>query len=184
VLIVGGGCRGLGLCSELTAAGHAVRITTRTEAGRAAIESAGAECWVGTPDRLATLRGALENVTVVGWLLATASGTPEQVRALHSSRLEFFLGQVIDTTARGFVYELSGPRDSTAPGGAGAATSGGAGARRPGGAVPSAVLAEGGEIARQLTARNQIPLALIEADAAAPAAWLAAAHGAIDSILG
>ena len=160
MLIVGGGCRGLGLCSELVAAGHAVRITTRTEAGRAAIEAAGAECWVGTPDRLATLRGALENVTVVGWLLATASGTPEQLRALHSSRLEFFLGQVIDTTARGFIYELSG------------------------GVVPAAVLAAGAEIARQLTARNQIPLALIEADAAAPAAWSAAAHSAIDSILG
>ena len=40
-----------------------MRITTRTEAGRAAIEAAGAECWIGTPDRLATLRRALDGVT-------------------------------------------------------------------------------------------------------------------------
>jgi len=85
--------------------GHAVRITTRGERGRAAIEAAGAECWIGTPDRLATLRGALENVTVLCWLLATATGLPEELSALHGSRLEFFMTQAIDTTVRGVVYE-------------------------------------------------------------------------------
>jgi len=46
-----------------------VRITTRTDSGRAAIEAVGAECLIGTPDRLASLRGALEGVTVACWML-------------------------------------------------------------------------------------------------------------------
>ena len=74
ILIVGGGCRGRRLARQLVGEGHAVRITTRTEAGRAAIEATGAECWIGTPERLATLRGALESVTIVCWLLAGAGG--------------------------------------------------------------------------------------------------------------
>src|SRR5207342_558513 len=73
-LIVGGGCRGLDLARELAAEGHALRVVTRTEAGRAAIEAAGAECWIGDPDRVGTLRYALENVTLLLWLLGTASG--------------------------------------------------------------------------------------------------------------
>jgi hypothetical protein len=105
VLIVGGGCRGRGLARALLDEGHAVRITTRAERGRAAIEAAGAECWIGTPDRLATLRGALENVTILCWLLATATGPSEELSALHGSRLEFFMTQAIDTTVRGVVYE-------------------------------------------------------------------------------
>ncbi len=64
ILLIGGGARGRALGGELTALGHAVRITTRTEAGRAAIEAVGAECWIGTPDRIATLRYALEGVTI------------------------------------------------------------------------------------------------------------------------
>src|SRR5271167_2225406 len=88
--------------------GHVVRITTRSEAGRAAIEAAGAECWVGTPDRLATLRGALDSVAVACWLLGNAQDSHEQLAALHGSRLELFLTQMIDTTVRGFVYEARG----------------------------------------------------------------------------
>src|SRR5262249_58803029 len=90
--------------------GHAVRITTRSPAGRDAIEAAGAECYLGTPDRLATLRAALENVTIACWLLGGARGSKEQLVALHSSRLSHFLGQAIDTTVRGFVYEAAGAR--------------------------------------------------------------------------
>ncbi len=105
MLIVAGGCRGRRLAAALVGEGHAVRITTRDERGRAAIEAAGAECWVGTPDRLATLRGALENVTILCWMLATATGSAEELDALHGSRLEFFMTQAIDTTVRGFVYE-------------------------------------------------------------------------------
>ena len=78
ILIVGGGCRGRRLAACMVAAGHSARITTRSEAGRGAIEQAGAECWIGTPDRLATLRGALDSVTIACWLLGSASGGAER----------------------------------------------------------------------------------------------------------
>ena len=87
---------------------HAVRMVTRSEAGRAAIEEAGAECWIGTADRLQTLRGALESVTIACWLLAAAGDAAAQRQALHGDRLRFFLGQAVDTTVRGFVYEEGG----------------------------------------------------------------------------
>ena len=78
VLIVGGGCRGLDLARALVADGHAVRVVTRTEARRAAIEAAGGECWIGDPDRVGTLRYALENVTLLLWLLGRRAGRPER----------------------------------------------------------------------------------------------------------
>src|SRR5947209_19816979 len=105
ILIVGGGCRGRLLAGDLVGKGHAIRITTREERGRAAIEARGAECWIGTPDRLGTLRGALEGVTLACWLLGSASGSAPQVGALHTSRLGAFVRQLIDTTVRGFIYE-------------------------------------------------------------------------------
>jgi uncharacterized protein YbjT (DUF2867 family) len=160
ILIVGGGCRGRRLTAGLVADGHAVRATTRTEAGRAAIEASGAECWIGTPERLSTLRGALENVTIVCWLLATAAGPEEQIRDLHGSRLRFFLGQVIDTTVRGFLYEASGTT-----------------------VAPEVALA-GERIVRTLGERNAIPVAYLRAGIEDPSAWQADTRAAIDSLLG
>jgi uncharacterized protein YbjT (DUF2867 family) len=158
VLIVGGGARGRALAGGLLSSGHAVRITTRSERGRGAIESLGAECWVGTPDRLATLRGALDGVTVACWLLGTASGSKDELRALHTTRLELFLTQTIDTTVRGLVYETAG--------------SGG----------PHDARATGEEIARRLTARNEIPVAWLGEDPRSDA-WVAAALAAVESFL-
>lgn len=100
VLLVGGGCRGLELTRALTAEGHAVRAVTRTEAGRAGIEAAGGECWIGDPDRIGSLRYALANVTVLLWALGTV-GRSE----LHGSRLEMMLERTVDTMVRGVVYE-------------------------------------------------------------------------------
>jgi hypothetical protein len=139
--------------------GHAVRITTRSDAGRAAIEAAGAECWIGTPDRLATLRGALDSVTIVCWLLGSAVGDEQELRALHSSRLEFFLTQMIDTTVRGLVYEARG----TGP--------------------ASKLPAAGEALTRVLTARNEIPAAFLTADPQDQDAWLSAARAAVSSLL-
>ena len=53
------------------------------------------------PERLATLRGALEHVTIACWLLADVDDQ-ELARALHGPRLESFLGDAIDSTLRGF----------------------------------------------------------------------------------
>jgi uncharacterized protein YbjT (DUF2867 family) len=158
-MIVGGGCRGRQLACELVAEGHAVRISTRTEAGRGAIEQAGAECWIGTPDRLATLRGALDAVTVLCWMLGTARGSQEQLAELHGPRLELFLTQAIDTTVRGFVYEARG---STTPG---------------------TVLEDGERIVRQLTARSSIPVAFLTAEPRDGELWLSDARAAVRSLL-
>jgi uncharacterized protein YbjT (DUF2867 family) len=162
-LIVAGGCRGRRLAGDLVGEGHAVRVTTRTEPGRAAIEAAGAECWIGTPERLGTLRAALESVTIVCWLLGTAAGSEEELGALHGSRLEFFLGQAIDTTVRGFVYEAAG----------------GAG----GDAVGAEVLAGGERIVRRVAKRNEIPVGFLRADPGESDLWIEDARVAIDALL-
>jgi hypothetical protein len=200
ILIVGGGCRGRRFAERMVERGHAVRATTRDEAGRAAIEATGAECWIGTPDRLATLRGALENVTVACWMLACARGSEEQIAPLHCSRLEFFLSQAIDTTARGLIYDAwavpVGTGGAGAEGGEGA---GGAEVRRP----TSETLAEGARIFRSLTELNAIPAVVLEGGAEADergegaggravalgsddddAAWIAAASDAVAVLLG
>jgi hypothetical protein len=159
VLLIGGGCRGLRLAENLVADGHAVRAVTRSEARRAAIESAGAECWIGDPDVVGTLRYALENVTILVWALGTASGPPEAVAALHGSRLEMMLSKTIDTTVRGVVYEAAGT------------------------VAPATLEAGAGEL-RRACARNEIPLEILDAPPADATAWTVAARGAIDRLLG
>ena len=94
--MVGGGCRGLALARTLVAEGNAVRAVTRSPARRAEIEAAGCECWIGDPDRIGSLRYALDNVTVLLWLLGTATGP--NVEALHGSRLRMMLEKTTDTT--------------------------------------------------------------------------------------
>jgi hypothetical protein len=159
ILMVAGGCRGRRLAAEMIVAGHAVRITTRSESGREAIENSGAECWVGTPDRLATLRGALDSVTIACWLLGSAKGSPQELGALHRSRLELFLTQAIDTTVRGVVYEARGT------------------------STPAADLLEGERVVRRISERSMIPRAFLTADPADAEAWQAAAGDAVHSLL-
>jgi uncharacterized protein YbjT (DUF2867 family) len=100
VLIVGCGCRGRSLARELVAAGHAVRGTTRDAARAAAIAEAGAEPYVGDPDRIGTLMGALAGVTVICWLLGSVPA-PD----LHDGRLRMLFEKLVDTPVRGVVYE-------------------------------------------------------------------------------
>ena len=158
VLIIAGGARGRALAAGLVAQGHAVRITTREEAGRAAIEDVGAECWIGTPERLGTLRAALESVTIACWLLGNACGDPEAVRDLHGSRLEFFLSQTIDTTVRGLLYEAAG-------------------------SVTSQTLAAGREMISARAAFNAIPLRVLDADPRQEDRWSAQASAALAELL-
>ncbi len=100
VLIVGCGCRGQALARELVAAGHAVRGTTRSGERAEAIAAAGAEPYVGDPDRIGTLMGALAGVTVLVWLLGTVAD-PD----LHGGRLRMLFEKLVDTPVRGVVYE-------------------------------------------------------------------------------
>jgi hypothetical protein len=175
ILIVGGGCRGRRLGTQMVARGHALRVTTRSDAGRPAIEATGAECWIGTPDRLATLRGALDNVSVACWMLAGAGGDREEVAALHASRLEFFLSQAIDTTVRGLIY------DAWPSGGDGFSAETLAGGRRifqsltQLNAIPAVVLAPGAELAAGGREGG---------DGGESEPWVAAATRAVDSLLG
>ena len=150
---MGGGCRGRRLAAAMVGEGHAVRITTRRQQRRGAIEAAGAECWVGTPDRLATLRGALDGVAILCWLMASATGPEAELGALHGERLRFFLTQAIDTTVRGLVYEAAGRG------------------------------AEGEPVARALAERNAIPAAFLTSDPDELDSWLAQARAEIDALL-
>lgn len=159
LLIVGGGCRGLRLAEEMGREGHAVRIATRTEGRRAQIEAAGAECWIGDPNRLGTLRGVLDGVAIAGWLLGGATGTEEQLRALHGARLRAFMESAIDTTVRGVLYEAVGH------------------------SPPAGALAEGERIARGIAHRNSIPMTVLHADPADLPHWLERARTALSSML-
>lgn len=159
VLIVGCGCRGQGLARSLRADGHAVRGTTRDRARAAAIATAGAEPYVGDPDRIATLTYALDNVTILCWLLGSAIGPDPALRALHGPRLKMLLERSIDTTIRGIVYETAGT-------------------------VAPDVLAEGRAAVVRACEYSEIPHAFLDADPADPPRWLAAARAEVDGLLG
>jgi len=159
VLLVGGGCAGLGLTRELGAEGHAVRAVTRRPERRPEVEAAGAECWSGDPDRIGTLRYALDNVTILCWFMGAATGDPEAVRALHASRLEMMLLRTVDTTVRGVVYEAAGP-------------------------VGPHALRRGAEEVRRAHNTHGIPYRLMETDRADQAAWVADAAASVRALLG
>src|ERR1700742_90167 len=105
VLIMGCGCRGRDLVRSLTAEGHLVRGTTRDEANLPAIEAAGAEAVIADPYRLATVTPLLFGVAVVIWPFGNATGTRDQIEAVHGTRLESLLAKLVDSGVRGLVYE-------------------------------------------------------------------------------
>jgi hypothetical protein len=80
-----------------------VRGTTRG-AHVEEIRAAGAEPYVGDPDRIATLMEALHGVSFVVWL-AGGLEIPE-------GRLRMFWEKIVDTGVRGVVYE--GPYEELA----------------------------------------------------------------------
>jgi uncharacterized protein YbjT (DUF2867 family) len=153
-LIIGCGCRGRSLTRELRARGHAVRGTTRDRARFEEIEAAGAEPFLGDPDRIATIAPAFDRVSVACVLLGSAADTPERVRALHGTRLEMLLARMIDTTVRGIAYEVAG-------------------------SVDAGVLAAGARIVAQTCADARIPYALVDRDPDDHDAWL---QGVADSV--
>jgi uncharacterized protein YbjT (DUF2867 family) len=159
VLIVGCGGRGQALARAVRADGHAVRGTSRTDARRADIEAAGAEFHRGDPDRIATLTYALDNATILCWLMGSATGAPEAVAALHGSRLRFLLERTIDTTVRGVLYEAAGTVDPT-------------------------LLRAGADIVRRACGYSEIPFRVLDADPADRAGWVAGARGLVGELLG
>jgi uncharacterized protein YbjT (DUF2867 family) len=158
VLIVGCGCRGSALARDLVDAGHAVRGTTRDSARAAAIAAAGAEPYIGDPDRIGTLMEALAGVTIVCWLMGSATGDPAAVAALHGGRLRMLWEKLVDTPVRGVVHEVAGP-------------------------LPEDVLANGRAVALAAHATWRIPLELLDADPTDPERWRAEAGGAVARLL-
>jgi hypothetical protein len=157
-LIIGCGCRGRLLAQELIAGEDTVRGTTRDATRAAEIEAVGAEAVIGDPDVIATLGRALDHVTVACILLGSATGTQEQLAALHGSRLEMLLTRMVDTTIRALVYEAVG-------------------------SVDPAVLQAGAARVRARCEDARIPYALLDADPTEPRAWTVAAVAAIKRAL-
>jgi hypothetical protein len=135
-----------------------VRGTTRDPGKLAGIEAAGAEPWLGDPDRVATLVRALEQVTIACVLLGSAAAPKHEVASLHGSRLEMLMQRILDTTVRGVLYEAAG-------------------------SVEQVILERGAHTVRAVCGESRIPYALLEANPTEPAAWLAAASGAVETLL-
>jgi hypothetical protein len=158
-LIIGCGCRGQRLAGGLVSRGVAVRGTTRSAERLGEIEAVGAEAILADPDRVVTLVPAFDHVTVVCVLLGSAVGSSEAVGALHGSRLDMLLTKLVDTTARGVVYEARG-------------------------SVDAALLASGAERVRSFAERSLASYALVEADPADADGWVAAAFAAVQQVIG
>jgi uncharacterized protein YbjT (DUF2867 family) len=156
VLIVGCGCRGRVLAGELITRGHAVRGTTRDSATLAAIEAMGAQAVLADPDRLATMRPALEHATVLVLMLGSATGPVEQVRALHGDRLDALLRAILDTTVRGLVYEAAGT-------------------------LPPGLLDAGARAVTRDCERSRIPFAVVRPEP--EEGWLPELVGAVERVL-
>ena len=146
------------MAQDLRRDGHAVRGTTRDAARAAALRDAGIEPWVGDPDRIGTLTGSLESVTVVCWLLGGAAGDRDVLAALHGPRLRAFCQRVVDTTVRGVLYEAAG-------------------------SVPGDILAGGAEIVRAARSTWEIPVGVLDADPADDREWRRAADREIRRLL-
>ncbi len=156
---MGCGCRGRELAGGLLAAGHAVRGTTRDSARVVEIEAAGAEAVVADPDRLGTLLPSIEGISVICWLLASATGEPDALAALHGRRLRSLLERLVDAPVRGFVYEAAG-------------------------SVDAAALDEGAAIVRSANETFRIPVEILSADPADHAGWAGESLAAVRRVLG
>jgi nucleoside-diphosphate-sugar epimerase len=107
-LIVGCGCRGRELGSELAGVGWEVRGTSRSREGLEAIDAADLSAAEADPDRPGTVLDLCGDVAVVVWLLGTATGEADAISAIHGPRLERLLEKLVDSPVRGFVYEAVG----------------------------------------------------------------------------
>jgi uncharacterized protein YbjT (DUF2867 family) len=109
-LIVGCGCSGRALGSELLEEGWAVRGTSRTAEGLDAIEAGGIEPVRADPEHPGTILELVDDVAILIWLLGSAVG--ETVPDIHGPRLESLLERLVETPVRGFIYEGAGTVDA------------------------------------------------------------------------
>ena len=158
-LIVGCGCRGRALGERLMATGWQVRGTTRDPQATGEIEAVGIEAAVADPAVVGTVYDQLDGVALVYWLLASATGSAEEIDALHGPRLERLLEKLVDTPVRGFVYESRGSVVAPA--------------------------SEGGErLVREAQERWRIPIAVVGADPADPQGWAQEMEAAAGRLMG
>jgi uncharacterized protein YbjT (DUF2867 family) len=108
-LIVGCGCSGRALGSELLEEGWAVRGTSRDAEGLAAIEAAGIEPARADPEQPGTILELVDDVAILIWLLGSATG--DGVPEVHGPRLESLLERLVETPVRGVIYEGAGTVD-------------------------------------------------------------------------
>jgi hypothetical protein len=92
-------------------------------------------------------------------LLGSASGPPEALEALFTTRLDMLLEKMLDTTVRGVVYERSGT------------------------AGPE-LLATGADRVAAACRRSLIPFVMLDTEPADHAAWVSAAAAGVREILG
>lgn len=156
-LLVGCGCRGRLLGTELLAGGWAVRGTSRSDGGLAAIESAGIETVRADPDRLGTVTDLIGDVTVLAWLMGSV-GDAEEAATLNGPRLESLLERLVDTPVRGLVYEARG-------------------------SVVPETLTAGAAMVKAASERWRIPARILRADPAEPDDWVAEAQSAVESLI-
>jgi hypothetical protein len=107
-LIVGCGCHGRELGRVLSDGGWLVRGTSRAPGGLEAIERAGLEAAEADPDRPGSVLDLCGDVSVVVWLLGSATGESELIEAVHGPRLERLMEKLVDSPVRGFAYEAGG----------------------------------------------------------------------------
>jgi putative NADH-flavin reductase len=157
-MIIGCGCRGQALSQGLVADGHVVRGTTRDPERLARIEAAGAEAVIADPYRLATVTPLLFGVSVIVWPFGSATGTPDEVEAVHTTRLQTLLTKLIDSGVRGLVYEGAGT-------------------------VRADLLDGGAERVRQAGDFFRMPTQVVEHDPADHDGWVAAMRDAVGRVL-
>jgi hypothetical protein len=136
-----------------------VRGTTRDPASADEILAAGLDAVVADPDRVGTVLDHIRDVTLVFWLLGSASGDAEVVAALHGPRLERLMQEVVDTPVRGVVYESAG------------------------GLRPD-VLERGAAIVRTAAERWRIPVETVDADPRDWEGWLEAMLAGTERLTG
>jgi hypothetical protein len=156
-LIVGCGCRGRELGTLLGGEGWAVRGTSRSEEGLAAIEAAAIEPALADPARIGTLLDLVGDVAVVVWLLGSARGKEEGIAAIHGELLERLLEKFVDTPVRGFLYEGAG-------------------------SVDDALLVSGAGIVEAAAARWRIPVAIASTERDS-AGWAGALAGQVTGLV-